>query len=45
MRRMIESTLVSADGVIAEPHVWTGEHFGGQAWPTRWSASGVPTRW
>jgi dihydrofolate reductase len=31
MRRVIESTLVSADGVIGEPHVWTGEHFGEQA--------------
>jgi dihydrofolate reductase len=31
MRRMIESTLVSADGVIGEPHTWTGEHFGDQA--------------
>lgn len=31
MRRMIESTLVSADGVIGEPHAWTGEHFGEQA--------------
>jgi dihydrofolate reductase len=31
MRRVIESTLVSADGVIGEPHLWTGEHFGEQA--------------
>jgi dihydrofolate reductase len=31
MRRVIESTLVSADGVIGEPHTWTGEHFGEQA--------------
>jgi len=31
MRRVIESTLVSADGVIGEPHAWTGEHFGEQA--------------
>jgi dihydrofolate reductase len=31
MRKMIESTLVSADGVIGEPHIWTGEHFGEQA--------------
>jgi dihydrofolate reductase len=31
MRRVIESTLVSADGVIGDPHVWTGEHFGEQA--------------
>jgi dihydrofolate reductase len=31
MRRVIESTLVSADGVIGDPHEWTGEHFGEQA--------------
>jgi dihydrofolate reductase len=31
MRRVIESTLVSADGVIGDPHTWTGEHFGEQA--------------
>jgi dihydrofolate reductase len=31
MRRVIESTLVSADGVIGEPHTWTGEHFGDEA--------------
>lgn len=31
MRRVIESTLVSADGVIGEPHTWTGEHFGEEA--------------
>jgi hypothetical protein len=31
MRRVIESTLVSADGVIGDPHAWTGEHFGEQA--------------
>jgi dihydrofolate reductase len=31
MRKMIESTLVSADGVIGEPHIWTGEHFGEEA--------------
>lgn len=28
MRKVIESTLVSLDGVIGEPHNWTGEHFG-----------------
>jgi dihydrofolate reductase len=28
MRRIIESTLVSVDGVIGSPHQWTGEHFG-----------------
>jgi hypothetical protein len=27
MRRMIESALVSADGVIGEPHLWTGNSF------------------
>jgi dihydrofolate reductase len=31
VRRVIESTLVSADGVIGEPHTWTGEHFGEEA--------------
>jgi dihydrofolate reductase len=31
MRRVIESTLVSADGVIGDPHLWTGEHFGEEA--------------
>jgi dihydrofolate reductase len=28
---VVESTLVSADGVIGEPHTWTGEHFGDEA--------------
>ena len=31
MRSVVESTLVSADGVIGEPHTWTGEHFGDEA--------------
>ena len=31
MRKVIESTLISADGVIGEPHAWTGEHFGEDA--------------
>jgi dihydrofolate reductase len=31
MRKVIESTLVSVDGVIGEPHKWTGEHFGEEA--------------
>ena len=31
MGRTVESTLVSADGVIGEPHTWTGEHFGEEA--------------
>jgi dihydrofolate reductase len=31
MRRVIESTLVSADGVIGEPLTWTGNHFGPEA--------------
>jgi dihydrofolate reductase len=31
MRKVVESTLVSADGVIGEPHTWTGEHFGEDA--------------
>src|SRR5262245_1875185 len=31
MRKVIESTLVSVDGVIGEPHQWTGEHFGDEA--------------
>jgi dihydrofolate reductase len=31
MRKVIESTLVSVDGVIGNPHQWTGEHFGKEA--------------
>jgi dihydrofolate reductase len=31
MRRMIESTLISADGVVGEPYLWTGKSFGGKA--------------
>jgi dihydrofolate reductase len=31
MRKVVESTLISADGVIGEPHTWTGEHFGEEA--------------
>ena len=31
MRKVIESTLVSVDGVIGDPHTWTGEHFGEDA--------------
>jgi dihydrofolate reductase len=31
MRKVVESTLISADGVIGEPHLWTGEHFGEEA--------------
>jgi riboflavin biosynthesis pyrimidine reductase len=31
MRKVVESTLVSADGVIGEPHTWTGEHCGEEA--------------
>ncbi len=31
MRKVVESTLISADGVIGEPHSWTGEHFGADA--------------
>jgi dihydrofolate reductase len=31
MRKVIESTLVSVDGVIGDPHEWTGEHFGVEA--------------
>jgi DHA2 family multidrug resistance protein-like MFS transporter len=30
-RKVIESTLVSVDGVIGDPHMWTGEHFGEEA--------------
>jgi hypothetical protein len=28
MRRVIESTLMSTDGVIGEPHLWTDNRFG-----------------
>jgi hypothetical protein len=38
MRRVVESTLISADGVIGEPHRWTGEHFGEEAVPAPWSS-------
>jgi hypothetical protein len=31
MRRVIESTLVSIDGVIGDPAVWAGEYFDKQA--------------
>jgi dihydrofolate reductase len=31
MRKVVESTLISADGVIGEPHLWSGEHFGEDA--------------
>ena len=31
VRKVVESTLISADGVIGEPHMWTGEHFGEEA--------------
>jgi dihydrofolate reductase len=31
MRKVIESTLISVDGVIGDPHLWTGEHFGDEA--------------
>jgi dihydrofolate reductase len=31
MRNIIESTLVSIDGVIGEPHLWAREYFGDEA--------------
>jgi dihydrofolate reductase len=31
MRKIIESTLVSLDGVIGAPHLWAGEYFGKEA--------------
>jgi len=31
MRKVIESTLVSIDGVIGDPPVWAGEYFGTEA--------------
>jgi dihydrofolate reductase len=31
MRKIIESTLVSFDGVIGDPHVWAGEYFNDEA--------------
>jgi hypothetical protein len=31
MRKVIESTLVSIDGVIGDPPVWAGEYFGEEA--------------
>ncbi len=30
-RRLIESVLVSLNGVISEPHTWVGHHFGEQS--------------
>jgi dihydrofolate reductase len=30
MPRIIESTLLSLDGVIGDPHVWAGPHFGAE---------------
>lgn len=27
MRKVNEATLISVDGVIGKPHLWTGEHF------------------
>jgi dihydrofolate reductase len=30
-RRLIESVLVSLNGVIGEPHTWVGHHFGEQS--------------
>ena len=31
MRKIIESTLVSLDGVIGAPHLWAGEYFDKEA--------------
>src|SRR5215475_5362478 len=31
MRRIIESTLVSIDGVIGDPHLWATDYFGDEA--------------
>jgi dihydrofolate reductase len=31
MRKIIESTLVSLDGVIEDPHIWATEYFDGEA--------------
>jgi dihydrofolate reductase len=31
MRKIIESTLVSLDGVIGDPHLWAGERFDSEA--------------
>jgi dihydrofolate reductase len=31
MRKVVESTLVSADGVIGDPHVWANDYFDGEA--------------
>jgi dihydrofolate reductase len=31
MRKIIESTLVSLDGVIEDPHLWATEYFDGEA--------------
>jgi len=36
MRRVIESTLVSLDGVTEAPGAWTGDYFDSEAhsWPS-----------
>ena len=31
MRKIIESTLLSLDGVIGDPHVWASERFADEA--------------
>jgi hypothetical protein len=31
MRKIFESTLVSLDGVIGEPHLWAMEYFDNEA--------------
>ena len=31
MRKIIESTLVSLDGVIEDPHLWATEYFDSEA--------------
>jgi hypothetical protein len=31
MRKIIESTLVSVDGVIGDPMVWASDYFAGEA--------------
>jgi hypothetical protein len=44
MRKVIESTLVSLDGVIGDPMVWANEYFDEEAVATRWHSCASATR-
>ena len=40
MRKIIESTLLSLDGVIGDPHVWASERFDDEARDAGWRSCG-----